>query len=322
MDNERLLKKTRAIKLTLLAILFLVASFATFYGTRLTLPIVTHYGRGALTTLPATFTFGFPLFSLIVYWQYSQTDTIGKRWKLGLVYSIVALVIATFNIIDLLFVLGLLYNWNFIVGIMTPIYPLDLILFNLIILALGCAGIFFTITNKKAKGSQETEGRVKILTRYHVLAAFFISFAAYFFGEALFGLIDVYEGFIDPNIGLVIPVYLAFVLMAAEAVIYVVYVYSPEEVKVKRGLIGVSVLIGITIALFAWILIGLAVNPYYFSESLQQEFAVGYSLKMPIGLFIIGLWVLIPLIIALVKLSKRFVKSEKNIKELEQNEQE
>lgn len=322
MVDERLLKKTRVTKIVLFTLLFLVASITTFYGTRLTLPIVTYYGRGTLTALPATFTFAIPLFTLIVLWQYSQTDTIGKRWQLVLIYSIVTLVIATFNLVDLMFVAGLLYNWNFLVGVMTPAYPLDLILLNLIILAVGFAALFFTITNKKSKGSLETEGRVKISKGKHVLAGFFLAFATYFFGEALFGLIDVFEGFLDPNIGLVIPAYLAFVMLAAEALVYVIYLYSPKELKVKRGLIGVISLLSISVLLIIWIVVGLSINPYYFSESLQQEFAIGYSIKMPVGLFVIALWVLIPSIIALVKFIKQLKKTKEQPTELEHNEQE
>jgi len=322
MVDEQLLKKTKATKIVVFTLLFLVASIATFYGTRLTLPIITHYGRGTLTALPATFTFAIPLFTLIVLWQYSQTDTIGKRWRLNLIYSIVTITVATFNLIDLMLVLGLLYDWNLIVGVMTPIYPLDLILFNLIILAVGFASLFFTIANKKFKGSLETEGRVNISRGKHVLAGFFIAFATYFFGEALFGVIDIFEGFVDPNIVLVIPVYLAFLMLAVEAVVYVVYLYSPKESKLKRGLIGVITLLSISVLLFVWIVIGLTFNPYYFSESLQQEFAIGYSLKMPIGLFIIAAWVVIPSIVALIKFILRLNKSKKELKELEQNEQE
>lgn len=294
--------------------MFIIASLSTFYGTRLTLPIVTYYGRGALTILPATLTFAIPLFTFILLWIYSRTGSTVKRWKMTLVYSFVMLGVSVFNTVIIFVIVGLLYDWNFIVGVMTPMYPLDLLLYNLIYLAIGGAALFFTLAKKKENNNDIIDETKKTPRRYQVLAGFFFAFACYFFGEALFGLNNLFEGYIDPNIGLTIPVYLSFLLMALAVVIYAIYIYSPEDKKNKRGLLGAISILSITALIFIWILIGFAINPYYFSESLQQEFAIGYAVKIPFGLFILLLWVLIPSVIALIKILKKMERLKKESK--------
>ncbi|MEA5061454.1 MAG: hypothetical protein VB015_03495 [Erysipelotrichaceae bacterium] len=296
--------KTKRVKIIVLSILFVLSSISAFYGTRLSLPIVTYYGRGTLNTLPATLTFALPLFSFIVLWRYANTDTIATRWKTNLIYAITMIVIPLFNLLLILINLYLFFGWNFVVGTMTPAYPLDLFILNLVFLSIGGASLFFALANKNRRLDKNTEGRKRTLERYHVLSAFFICFAAYFFGEAIFGINNLIDNYIDPNIVFTIPVYLAFLLLTVQGVIFAIYTNSPEDKKIKRGLIGLLVLLGLTFVIFGWVGIGLLVNPYYFSESMQWEFAIGYTIKVPFGLIIIGLWVIIPSIVALIRMIK------------------
>ncbi len=296
--------KTKRVKIIVLSVLFVLASISAFYGTRLSLPIVTYYGRGTINTLPATLTFALPLFSFIVLWRYANTDTIASRWKTNLIYAITMIVVSLFNLLLILINLYLFFGWNFIVGTMTPAYPLDLFILNLVFLSIGGASLFFALANKNRRLDKNTEGRKKTLERYHVLSAFFICFAAYFFGEAIFGINNLIDNYIDPNLIFTIPVYLAFLLLTVQGVIFAIYTNSPEDKKIKRGLIGLLVLLGLTFIIFGWVGIGLLVNPYYFSESMQWEFAIGYTIKVPFGLIIIGLWVIIPSIVALIRMIK------------------
>lgn len=314
MVDKSLTKKTLRVKIILFTALFILASVSTFYGTRLSLPIVTYYGRGALTTLPATFTFAIPLFTLIILTIYSRTGSVAKRWKVIFIYSLVMLAVALINIVDILFVVGLLYNWNFIVGVMTPIYPLDLLIFNFIFLAIGAASLFFAIVKKTERQDLTTDETKQTPKKRLVLTGFFFAFACYYFGEALFGINNLFEGYIDSNIGLTIPVYLLFLLLAAMGLVYIIYFHSCKEKQLKRGLIGVISILAITAFLLLWILIGFAINPYYFSESLQEEFAMGYALKVPFGLFILLGWILIPSLIALIRLIKQAKQLKKEAK--------
>lgn len=296
--------KTKRVKIIILSVLFVIASISTFYGTRLSLPIVTYYGRGTLSTLPATLTFALPLFTFIVLWRYSTTDKISTRWKTNLVYSITMIAVSLFNIFLILLNLALFFNWNFIVGTMTPAYPLDLFILNLVFLSIGGASLFFALANKNRRLNKDTEGRKHTLERYHILSAVFICFAAYFLGEAIFGVNNLIDSYVDPNAIFVVPVYLAFLLLALEGILFAIYSFSPEEKKIKRGLISLLVLLGLTFVIFGWVAIGLLVNPYFFSESLQWEFAIGYAVKIPFGLIIVGLWIVIPSIIALIRMIK------------------
>lgn len=296
--------KTKRVKIIVLSVLFVLASISAFYGTRLSLPIVTYYGRGTINTLPATLTFALPLFSFIVLWRYANTDTIATRWKTNLIYAITMIVIPLFNLLLILINLYLFFGWNFVVGTMTPAYPLDLFILNLVFLSIGGASLFFALANKNRRLDKNTEGRKKTLERYHVLSSFFICFAAYFLGEAIFGINNLIDNYVDPNIVFTIPVYLAFLLLTVQGVIFAIYTNSPDDKKIKRGLIGLLVLLGLTFVIFGWVGIGLLVNPYYFSESMQWEFAIGYTIKVPFGLIIIGLWVIIPSIVALIRMIK------------------
>jgi hypothetical protein len=292
-------------------LLFILASVSAFYGTRLSLPIVTSYGRGTLNTLPATLTFALPLFSFIMIWLYTRTDVNSKRLKLTFIYSLTMMIVAIFNIILILLVVTLLYNGDFIVGVMTPLYPLDLFLFNIVFLLIGIASLFFNSIGKKNMNNSDTEGRKHVLARYKVLEVFFILFATYFFGEVIFGYNELMDGFLDPNLIFVIPVHLSFLLLTLEGIFYIVYVFSSDEHKLKRGFILVLILLGLTFLLFLWILVGLIINPYFFSESMQFEFAIGYAIKIPLGIFIVALWVIIPALTAIIVLAKRLINKSK-----------
>ncbi len=298
---SRLINKNNVGWLIAMTIFYLVASFMFFYGIKLLFPVLANGGRSSLTLLPAVLTCVVPIVIFYIFWLFWRSKTLANRLRLEYIAGLVLIFVSGFNIVDLLLVLSILLKGNILFGIVTPCYPLDMLIANGIYLMLGITIMVYHYLDRKYVLTSKVMP-FPLKTKYMVFAGFLLPFAAYFAGDFLSMYIYFINGIRDPNWPLIIPYYISFLL---PSFLGLVYIYQSRFHEEKTFLRNIIVLLSISAFALLWIIIGLIINPYVISESLQYEFAIGLVLKYPIGLLIIYLWVLIPSLISIIRIIRK-----------------
>ena len=306
----KLFSSVKAKKITLL-VLFFVASISTAYGWFLFVPIITNYGRMLATYFPTFFTFGVPLFSFFMLWMYWHTRNIANRHRILKIYSITLVVLMGVCIPFHILSIGLSFGWNGIYGVLTPLFPYDILAKMIIFLALGIYILTYVIRNGELALVPLTV-KNPLRRRAFVAMGFVSAFTSYFFG-AFFEVFFIFDT-LDSNWYGMIPAILLFLLPLASFILFVFYRHQKDEVKKQKVYFYslVSILL-LALVLLLWVLIAVVVNPYLFPQSLSNFYMLGYAVKMPIGFFLIIIIFFVEYLVSFLRYRKRYLmkKDEK-----------
>lgn len=308
-DLQLLQRRKHIIGSIILSICFVIVSITTFYGVRIFFPIVGSYGKGALNTLPCSFTYLLPLFIFYMALLYVYAKENKSRLRVLYILGYVLIAFSIFNIVLMSIVYFVLLDGNIFFQTMTPMYPLDVFIINSVYFLVGIACLIYYFLDKKYQLTASIRPR-PFSKKDFVLAGFLLPFATYFFGEFFFMFIYFQEGYIDPNWPFMIPVYLSFLLLASLCICYYIYPYVKDNKKDLYQMIVLIVEYAVTITLGVWILCGVIINPYLVSQSLQWEFEIGLATKIPFGLFVNFLFAIPILIVSSIKFFKKTIKKK------------
>ncbi len=293
-----------------LSLMFLFVSFTCFYAVRIFFPIVTHYGRNSLNTLPTFFTYIIPLFGFYMSLLYIYISDRSKKLLVLRILGTVLIVISLIDLILMTFVFIFLLDGDIFFHTMTPFYPLDVFVGNGIYLLIGISCLLY----KKIENEYSINTYINkrsFTKKDFIMLGFLLPFATYFVGEFMFGFIYLQEGYIDKNWYIMLPTYISFLFMGILCILYFIYHYISDKNKLKYHLISLICMYVLIFVIGLWMIIGFSSNLYAVNESMQWEFSIGLAMKIPIGLFI-NFVVSIPiLIISTIKLYKK-LKNNKN----------
>lgn len=269
-----------------MSVSFFIVSLTTFYGVRLALPMVTYYGRTSLYTLPTVLTYLTPLIIFYCLFLIVLNSSNKNRLTTIKILGIILILISLFNLIAISLAIGFVFDGEVIVDMMTPMYCLDVIILNCLYLLLSVVFLLYQKLDKKYVLTKETLVKPFYKIEF-VLLGFYLPFATYFFGECLYGLTFINDGYIDQNIGLIIPHYLSFALPALFGFLYMIFKFlNKNKSQMKFYLISLIACFVLTITIHSWLIIGYIFNPYIVANSLQWEYEIGLAIKMPIGIII------------------------------------
>lgn len=305
MGKSIALLKKRIVGFSVLAIAYIFVSLLTFYAVRLALPIVTYYGRTSLYLLPAVFTYLMPLVVFYIILMSMYAKSIKGRLRFVKTLGFILLAISLFNLITISLCIGLLFDGKVIVNYVTPIFPLDVLIINILYLFASICCLLYQRIDRKYVLSVGVSTHA-LPTFKMVFCGIFLAFSTYFFGEFIFGFIFLQEGYVDPNWPLMIPHYLSFILPSVIFAFYIVYMFIADpNLKLKFGYISLLINYGLTLIVFIWLFLGMILQPYLIAQSLQWEYEIGLAIKLPMGMFFTILACAVPLIVASVRMTKR-----------------
>lgn len=269
-----------------MSVSFFIVSLTTFYGVRLALPMVTYYGRTSLYTLPTVLTYLTPLIIFYCSFLIVFSANNKKRLKTMEILGLILCFIAIFDLVAISLSIVFVFDGKIIIDMMTPMFSLDVIIINSLYLLLAIAFLLYQKLDRKFVLTKETLVKPFNKTEF-VLLGFYLPFATYFFGECLYGLTFINDGYIDQNIGLIIPHYLSFALPALFGFLYMIFKFlNKNKSQMKFYLISLIACFVLTITIHSWLIIGYIFNPYIVANSLQWEYEIGLAIKMPIGIII------------------------------------
>lgn len=281
---------------------FLLASLSTFYAVRLALPMITYFGRTTLYTLPSFFTYITPLIIFYFLCVIIFTKVSNTRILLMRILGIALLFVSIFDLLAISFAIVFVFDGQLFIKNMTPMFCLDVIIFNCLYLLMAIVIIIYAHLDKKYTLTKYTLKYV-FSKKDFILATILLPFGAYFIGECLYGIKFLFDGFIDPNVGLIIPHYLAFALFGIMCGVYVGYRFIDDKnKKIKYQNYSLIALFSVNIIIYSWLIIGYIVNPYIVATSLQWEYEIGLAIKMPVGIIVMGCLNIIPCFVCLFNL--------------------
>ena len=297
----------RWFKPVTLTVLFVLSAFITYYASYLIVPMITHYGRFTLSYLPTVFTLYMFLFTFGMLWLYWHVYNVASKWLIAKVYSITLIIVEAVSLLIHIIMICHEFKWNRLSGVISPLFPFDILALMVIFLALGIVILVWVIKNKELKKVAKTS---TFALKRGTAAAFLTvaGFGNYFLGLFIYSF-TVCDYF-DPNWYGMVPVILSFLTISIELVFYSLYQYAPNEEKRKWQFRGVLVTLIITLVLYTWLAIALMINSRLIIESLSNFFILGYTIKIPIGLFLNALIVLITCLVAIIKLKTKKEKHE------------
>ena len=306
----KLFSSIKAKKITLL-FLFFVASISTAYGWFLFVPVITNYGRMLATYFPTFFTFGVPLFSFFMLWMCWHTYNVANRHRILKIYSITLVVLMGLCIPFHILSIGLSFGWNGIYGVLTPLFPYDVLVKMVLYLTIGIFILTYVIRNGDLALVPLTV-KNPLRRRAFVAMGFVSAFTSYFFG-AFFEVFFIFDTF-DSNWYGMVPAILLFLLPLVSFILFVFYRHQKDEItKQKVYFYSLVSMMLSTLVLLLWVLIAVLINPYLFPQSLSNFYMLGYAAKMPIGFFLIIIMLFVEYLISFLRYRKRYLmkKDEK-----------
>lgn len=301
------LAKLPHFKQILFVIILFISCIATFHGFALFLPICTTYMTRGFEILPSMISIiAGPLFTLIMYWIYINAKNQQRKWKTlniyGIVMTALMLVCAIAHIITMSthFGFGLFGNVSYL-------FPYDVLVMQILFMALGILSIVYSIKTREYRNVvptvAETISKGKIAAFSTVVA-----FATHFAGAAIAFPYVLIDGYFDPNWWAMIPMLLMFYIPIAMVLTYLYYLDTKDDKVYYRGLLIIG---GAFAILLIWVLIAFAVNPRFIYESMCPFFLFGFSLKIPLGFYILLGLSLVLLLIAGVKFIIKYTSKKK-----------
>ncbi len=295
-------------KEVLLTILFIVGSFFTYQGVFLALPFITNYGRGLFTYLPTFLLMGVPLFSFIIFYLYYHVYNYQTKWQLIHIYAISLIIIMSYSLIDQILVNSLLIGWDKVFGVITPLFPFDVLFGQVVALGIGIISLYWCHRHKSYKSITKTSDII-VRKRHYVAFIFMAAFAMYFLGDFM-TLFTYFNEPIDTNWWGMIPFLLEMLLLPLLVFVYVLYEHKDEKDKTKFQLKAIIIVGSISLLIGLYMLIVSIINPYIVQDSLGGFYCIGYAIKIPFGIFIIIVGDLLVLSLSVVNLVKKFHKNE------------
>ena len=300
----KLFSSIKAKKITLL-FLFFVASISTAYGWFLFVPVITNYGRMLATYFPTFFTFGVPLFSFFMLWMYWHTYNVANRHRILKIYSITLVVLMGLCIPFHILSIGLSFGWNGIYGVLTPLFPYDVLVKMVLYLTIGIFILTYVIRNGDLALVPLTV-KNPLRRRAFVAMGFISTFTSYFFG-AFFQVFFILDTF-DSNWYGMVPAILLFLLPLVSLILFVFYRHLKDEIaKQKVHFYSLVFILLSTLVLLLWVLIAVLINPYLFPQSLSNFYMLGYAAKMPIGFFLILIMLFVEYLVSFLRYRKRYL---------------
>ena len=295
-------------KEVLLAFLFIIGSFFTYQGVFLALPFVTNYGRGLFTYLPTFLLMGVPLFSFIIFYLFYHVYNYQTKWRLIHIYAVSLIIIMVYSIIDQILVNSLLIGWDKVFGVITPLFPFDVLVGQVISLFIGIIALIWCFKHKSYKLIEKTSDIV-VKKRHYVAFIFMAAFSMYFLGD-LMTIVTYFNEPIDSNWWGMIPFLLEMLLLPLALLLYVIYEHKDEKDKSKFQLKGIVILGSITLFIGLYMLIVSFINPYIVQDSLGGFYCIGYAIKIPFGIFIILFGTILVLTLSIINLVKKVHRNE------------
>lgn len=296
----------------LFVLLFILGSLTTFYGFHILIPVITFYGRGLLNFLPTILTMAVPLFSIIVLWIYIHNKNIKSKWKTIYIYGLILTGVMFAAIIFQIIIITFIYGWNGLSTSVTPLFPFDVLVFQILFLILGIICLVYSYKNRNMFLVETTFPKLK--KGKAVAFSFMVAFSEYFFG--ILALIpDVYfDGYFDPNWWMIIPTLMLNLLPLAMMILYSLYKHHFKSDKFYFvSLLSLAVVVFVIGAL---LLIANIVNSKYIYQSMQPFYQLGLTLNIPFAVILLPIGTIILLIVATI----RFLKNNKTY-EKETNKQ-
>lgn len=295
-------------KEVLLTILFIVGSFFTYQGVFLAFPFITNHGKGLFTYLPTFLLMGVPLFSFIIFYLYYHVYNYQTKWKLIHIYAVSLLIVMGYSLIDQILVNSLLIGWDKIFGVITPLFPFDVLVGQVISLIIGIVAIVWCYQHKSYKLITKTSDII-VRKRHYAAFIFMSAFAMYFLGD-LMTVVTYFNEPIDSNWWGMIPFLLEMLLLPLALFLYVLYEHKDEKDKIKFQLKGIIILGSSTLIIGLYMLIVSLINPYIVQDSLGGFYCIGYAIKTPFGIFIIIVGDLLVLTLSIINLVKKVHQNE------------
>ena len=285
MENKRSNSlKVSIIKQVFAAILYVTASYFTCTGMFALYTTVSAVGGLFEIVFPITSVCLIPLFILIMYRRYN--NAVGKRmkWKIGLGTVITTTVISLYSLISCLVIASSTTGMD---RLLTAFFPLDIIIVDVVILLVSLLGLGFLIY--KRSWLKEKKQMQQIKEYKNILIGLFMFVATFSFG-AIIKCGDILIGAdFDNNLPWILANYFILALPTIGVIFRLIYrYYLKPSVKRIGWIILISTFAFLSIAFFTWACVGFAINPYYYSLSLQSVFIGGFAFfNMPVEIFVI-----------------------------------
>lgn len=301
------IKDNKVLKCIVLSFIYIFVSLSTFYAIKIFFPLISNYGLNSLSIIPAFLTYIMPLFLMFMGFLFiHSTKKEHMRFNM-MITSLILFLFGLFGVIMSIILMTIVYNGKVVVGNLTYLFPLDILLINILYILLSiCLHLIKNMDVKNNFLHPRCVEKVGALRK--TMLGFYLPFSTYFFGQFLYGFMYVFEGYWSPNWYGMIPAYFLFAAMTFSLILFVIYFHNHKNNKNRLALICLISSFLYVFIFGIWFIIANIINPYLLSESLQWELSILYSIKYPFGLLIASLGALIPTIYYvirfLIKLSK------------------
>lgn len=304
MENKRSNSLKRVIESVLWVILYIFASFGTCHAMFTLYTAIAHIGRLLEVVLPISTICFVPLFLFIMLRRYKNAVGHRMKWKIGLGTVITLFIVSLYSLISTIVIAS---NTTGLDNIVTPFFPLDIIVIDVLILLTSLAGVYFLV--KYRSWLKEKKQMQQIKEYINVLVGLYLFVSTFGFGAVLKCYEVCVGSDMDNNLVWVIANYLIISLPTIGLIFRLIQKYILKPTNKRAGWIAlISVFSFFVLTTYIWAFVGLAINPYYYPQSTQSIFIGGYLFfNMPVEIFVI----LITCVTAITIESVIFIKNGK-----------
>ncbi len=248
-----------------------------------------------------------------------------KRYISIIVHAAICTLFALVSLIMLIVSIFTKYGGSAIANQFTSYFPIDFIIYSILILLLGSGFIFYgakelknlktatadlTVTKSGWPLPEPKKGKYV----YRAFTVIFILFAMYFFAQGFIGILTI-DLMHPENLLGSIAIILLCLLPTLEIIVYYFGYLRVAENRKERFQIHHSLYIAsLYLLLLILYFVQLAINPQFIVESLQTFFPVDFAASVNIGPMILLILSLVPIIYSITLLLIRIYSSKKNNK--------
>lgn len=284
MADKRSVSRERLIKRLLCVILYILASLGTCHAMFTLYTSVAYVGRMLQYTLPISTVCFIPLFLLIMFRRFENAVGNKMKWKIIFGTVVTTAVISLYSLVSCI-VIG--SSTNGIDGMLTPFFPIDMVVIDIIALLASIGGIVFAIS--KVSWLKEKQPSQPVKEYLNILIGLYLFIATFGFGAILRSFELIIDSDFDPNFPWVIANYFMIGLPTIGLIFRILYIDFIKSSRKRLGWIILMAAFALTvIGVYVWAFSGFAVNPYYYSQSTQSIFIGGFAfVNMPAEIFVI-----------------------------------
>ena len=305
------LKDNKVLRAIVIAFVYTLVSLSTFYAVKILFPIISNYGLNSISIVPTFLTYIMPLFIMFMGYLFIHCSKKENMRLNILITSLILFLFGVFGIIMSIILMTVVYDGHAVVGNLTPLFPLDVLLINILYVFLSIGLILLKKIDQKNDFLHPSINK-KVSSLKKTMVGFYLPFSAYFFGQFLYGFMYVFEGYWSTNWYGVIPAYFIFAAMSVSLALFSYYLHNKKHNQIRVGIICLSTSVLYTFIFGIWFIVALKINPYLLSESLQWELSILYSIKYPLGILIAALGSLIPTVYYAIKFLIKLLKEKAN----------